>query len=516
MFNRFLRCLWILTLLQPVMVLSQVASPLNPSETVKVLRDAPLRVDRFEDAAILRTIAAGSSAQILSLDAGWVLIRVEKVTGWVRASALASTGSIASSVSRLESGRTLSGNVLAVSGVRAVPKQAHHALILSALTTADPFAGEVARLMGVPPDNLHQLNSEQWSQTNLQQAIDQVSSRLKGTNKLLVVIDSPSRVSKRLSKECEWEWSSRADSTSPLSASMVTAKLEPLRGRLDKLLLLVVGETLASDECQVAGKATPPKILTAPLPRTTQDPALLGLSDAHLAQVKIGAGNLEAWAKCMAGEAVDADGSGGLSVAEIAACADQNAQTFSGGGMIPAPALVASLQSAPGLSPADTGVSLFRDLFAQRSASRDFAVQARTDLTIGTDQFSIAVTSPREGYVSLILLGSDGTSIYQLFPNTLDQDHRILAQHTMTLPRATWQVRAAGPAGTNTLLILVSDRPQPLPLVSGEAAGPFVRLPNNPQVRTALQAWAAQMHLDGANGRQQNHYGAQMLRVIEH
>jgi DNA segregation ATPase FtsK/SpoIIIE-like protein len=122
-------------------------------------------------------------------------------------------------------------------------------------------------------------------------------------------------------------------------------------------------------------------------------------------------------------------------------------------------------------------VAALRDLYDQRN--RQHTVVARSSrgkLKIGQDSVELTVTSSQPGYLYVVLLGSDETSFYLLFPNGLDQDNRIRARVPVRLPRANWKVQAAGPAGTDRLLVMVTEQPRDLStfaIAPADAAAPF-------------------------------------------
>ena len=110
-------------------------------------------------------------------------------------------------------------------------------------------------------------------------------------------------------------------------------------------------------------------------------------------------------------------------------------------------------------------------------------------LKIGKSSLEMAITSSHNGYVYLVLLGSDAKSFYILFPNALDGDNYIKAGQSMKLPRATWSVMAAGPAGVDQVLVIVSDSPRKLDgliLQEPSADDPFTYALNNLDGRSAL------------------------------
>ena len=136
-----------------------------------------------------------------------------------------------------------------------------------------------------------------------------------------------------------------------------------------------------------------------------------------------------------------------------------------------------------------TGEQALRQIFDQRDAKRRVQFTAASNkLKIGQDALDFAVQSDRAGYVYVAQVGSDSKSVYLLFPNDLDQDNKIEAGQSMQLPRANWRVKAAGPAGVDNLLVMVTDGPRDLKPLEAVKAGPFVSSLNDAQGRSKLGA----------------------------
>lgn len=184
------------------------------------------------------------------------------------------------------------------------------------------------------------------------------------------------------------------------------------------------------------------------------------------------------------------------------------------------------LASAALISPL-TGEQALRQIFDQRDAKRRVQfTAASTKLKIGQDALDFAVQSDRAGYVYVAQVGSDNKSVYLLFPNDLDQDNKIEAGQSMQLPRANWRVKAAGPAGVDNLLVMVTDGPRDLKPLEAVKAGPFVSSLNDAQGRSKLGALLTTSNMV-ANAvclnmatRQNNPlcsdaYGAAMMKVEE-
>lgn len=156
----------------------------------------------------------------------------------------------------------------------------------------------------------------------------------------------------------------------------------------------------------------------------------------------------------------------------------------------PAPAPVAPVQVAVAPvapPPALTGEQALRQMFDQRDAKRQVNVTVSKDrLKIGQDVLSFSVKSDRPGYLYVALAGSDNKSVYLLFPNDLDQNNRVEAGQTIELPRPNWRVRASGPEGRDSLLVMVTDGPRDLRGLSAAKVGPFVSSLNDADGRARL------------------------------
>ncbi|WP_027474973.1 caspase family protein [Curvibacter gracilis] len=136
-----------------------------------------------------------------------------------------------------------------------------------------------------------------------------------------------------------------------------------------------------------------------------------------------------------------------------------------------------------------TGAQALAQLYEQRDGKRQ--VRARLGqgtLRIGQDALDLAVLSDRSGYVYVALAGSDNQSLTLLFPNELDSNNRIEKDQQLLLPRPNWPVKAAGPAGTDTLLVMVADAPRHWKALPKDPGSPFARSLNDLQGRARLGA----------------------------
>ena len=166
-------------------------------------------------------------------------------------------------------------------------------------------------------------------------------------------------------------------------------------------------------------------------------------------------------------------------LAELARAADEERKRLA------ASQAAASAATAPAVTPAVTAaptatepapvsaVASVQNLYDQRDPRRTLNVTVpRKSLRIGQDPFEMTITSKHDGHVYIVLLGSDQTSFYLLFPNGLDDSNKIKANTPMRLPRPNWGVVAGGPPGTDHVLVLVTDNPRDLSVLSGNPANP--------------------------------------------
>ncbi|MEQ9105943.1 MAG: serine/threonine-protein kinase [Limnobacter sp.] len=83
----------------------------------------------------------------------------------------------------------------------------------------------------------------------------------------------------------------------------------------------------------------------------------------------------------------------------------------------------------------------------------------KTVLRIGQDLLQFSVRSPINGYVAVYVRSSDNT-LLQLLPNARIPALSIVAGQALQLPPANEPIQAAGPAGQNQFLVVVTNRPR--------------------------------------------------------
>lgn len=180
-----------------------------------------------------------------------------------------------------------------------------------------------------------------------------------------------------------------------------------------------------------------------------------------------------------------------------------------------APAPSTSPTKLPAPEQALASLATLKDIEQQRNPKRLVEVQvSKPTLKIGKDSLDLSIKSSHDGYLYLILLGSDSKSFYVLYPNGLDKNNQVKAGQTVRIPRPDWEVKAAGPVGTNNLLIMVSDSPRKLnTLTMSEptAAEPFTYALNDIGGRSALIHFLTSSGTDGKS----ESFGAKLVAVKE-
>lgn len=151
------------------------------------------------------------------------------------------------------------------------------------------------------------------------------------------------------------------------------------------------------------------------------------------------------------------------------------------------PSLVPSLVPQPGTQDPvpSAGTALFDNsplpvgriidsLHQQRDPDWPVSVRIASDrVRIGKDRLSFQLRSERDGYVYLLMQGTDQSHFYQLFPNGLDGNNRLRGNIEMSLPRSNWEMVAGGPAGLNRFIALVTPSPRNFAAAGLGSSQPF-------------------------------------------
>jgi hypothetical protein len=213
----------------------------------------------------------------------------------------------------------------------------------------------------------------------------------------------------------------------------------------------------------------------------------------------------QAWRDCINGAAADRDRSGGISAAEVQACAQQriDAQLKGVRGFLPhhvtvtgnenavlafAERIEAPLAQAPLVQQFPAAYYTLRDIYANRDDRRSVTLKSgKPAFKINQDDVDFTLTSSHAGHLYLLMVGSDGRTFDMLFPNSLDRNNAVSAGQTLRLPRPNWMVKAGGPAGRNHLLAIVSESPRDFSKSGLRPAGPFSIVPASDSASRDLQ-----------------------------
>ena len=163
--------------------------------------------------------------------------------------------------------------------------------------------------------------------------------------------------------------------------------------------------------------------------------------------------------------------------------------------------------------PVLASLATLKDIEQQRNPRRVVDVKlSKPVMKIGKDSLDLSIKSSHDGYIYMILLGSDAKSFYVLYPNGLDKNNVIKAGQTVRIPKPDWEVKAVGPVGTNNLLVMVSDSPRKLntlTMAEPTAAEPFTYALNDIGGRSALISF-----LTSSDGKSES-FGAKLVAIKE-
>ena len=111
---------------------------------------------------------------------------------------------------------------------------------------------------------------------------------------------------------------------------------------------------------------------------------------------------------------------------------------------------------------------------------RNHAVTVSTEKAqtrIGKDLLRFRIRSAKAGYVYLLMVGTNRSDFFLLFPNAVDKNNNIKAGEQFDLPRPEWKMVAEGPPGTDHFVVIVSDRPRDFSAAGLAAVDPFAEFP---------------------------------------
>lgn len=163
------------------------------------------------------------------------------------------------------------------------------------------------------------------------------------------------------------------------------------------------------------------------------------------------------------------------------------------------------------------------EIFENRDRDHAVTVAAEKAQTrIGKDPLRFTIRSAKNGYVYLLMVGTNRSDFFLLFPNAVDKSNRIKAGELLNLPRPQWKMIADGPPGTNHFVVIVSQHPRDFSAAGLTTIDPFAEFPLNQATRlyrahtgsTPLFAGKAICPPDPAIGCSES-YGAAVFSIEE-
>lgn len=508
-----------------------------------LIRAQPLLAAPDSLAAEVAALVADTPVEVLERRGGWSRVRVGGKEGWLRILALRETRSALPAPGNMaelfRADAMDNRRIIAVAGFRGLPppRPSAHALILAIGTYGNgipPLPGVahdadsaalMARALGVPEANTTVLKDATLTLAGMRAALDGLEARVMPNDEVFLYYSGHGT---RLNA-----FDGRA---ARCAEALVTADAQAfmddeMQDRLQRISAKARRLVVFLDACHAGGATTrgvggdslTGKFWAKAGAETCERPSnalVRGLQEAkpgegklnfiHIAAARDDEVALDdgrrgglatlAWLDCLSGAARDADGSAGLSVAELAACAQPRIErqaagnsryaahhlTLTGntGMVLSAPPEIATEAppAIPGATVAEsTAVATLKDILANRDDRRTVRLSPdKPAYRIKLDSVRFSLSSSHEGYVYLLMVGSDGKSFDLLFPNRKDDRNHILAGETWQLPRAGWAIRASGPAGRDHLLAVVSDTPRDFAVLGMKPAGPFSVLAASP------------------------------------
>lgn len=179
---------------------------------------------------------------------------------------------------------------------------------------------------------------------------------------------------------------------------------------------------------------------------------------------------------CLKQGVPDIDRSGAVSFSELAACAQQRIDsilkddpvnrphhlTLAGNRDLP---LLGTPVLATTAAPTADPVATLRDLKSAADGRWSVRLNASPPRArVGKDAFRLTVTSDRDGFLTLLYVGSDGKEFLQLYPDQPGQAVKVQAGQPYRIPG---EFAAGGPPGINRVLTLVSATPRDFSAVLG-------------------------------------------------
>ena len=386
----------------------------------------------------------------------------------------------------------------------------NHALIMWIGDYADPKnrlpgidrdaekAKEMAERMGVPRGNIHEVMNQQLTLAGMSGALEDLTRRIKDGDKVFIYYSGHGHQVSRVGggQGCseglvshdgrlffDFDLQKELDSLAGKASQLVVFNDSCFSGGaatkdfsrspdgvVPKVYNGEVKAGSASDPGYACGQAVNKlarNLEAAATNRKAQIFYLAASADNEVAgATQQGSIATLAWAACMADPATDADRSGLITGAELAACAQRWVRANAGGrqtitaqynSQLPMSfARPVSSTTASNAQRIDPAAALRNIASASDPSYRVNLKPANTSLRIKQDYLDFTVDSNKDGYLYVFQVGSDKKTFNVLYPNKFDQNNYVRAGNSVRLPGQSWQIRAAGPAGDSYLMAYVS------------------------------------------------------------
>ena len=338
------------------------------AETVSIARQTSLYSDRYLDSQVIQSISAGQLAEVLRFEGGWVQIKTKQHIGWVRSMFLNGQGAAKALAAQLEAGRSSKLHKVSTTGIRSIARASRHALIIgvgeySGAGITDLLgvkhdivsATSIAEAMGVPKENITYLRDKDATGEAIRRALSDIDQRTRPGDRVFVYYSGHGTrwVDTNFDANSCTEGLLASDGQA-LTNREISALLQPVAAKADKLMVFYdachsggIAQQPLKTRSLVSGKSTLiPKFSSDVSPDLCAKPSNMRTRSLSRELGNVGAvpentvfiaasrpdevsfddpqsGGLAtvAWRDCLIGGAIDVDGSGAVSVAEMTQCA---------------------------------------------------------------------------------------------------------------------------------------------------------------------------------------------------
>ena len=338
------------------------------AHAASIARPTDLREDRYLDAAVVARLKAGAQVDILAFEGGWVKVRTKQNNGWVRAMFLKGDGARKAQVAALESGRSNKLQAVSTTGIRSIARASRHALIIGVGEYSRPgisslkgvkhdikSAAQIARTMGVAPENITYLRDTDATAQNIRLAFRSMEKRMRQGDRAFVYYSGHGTrwIDTSFDSNACTEGLLATDGQA-LTNREISRLLMPISRKAEKLMVFYDAchsgglanqplrtRSLATSGGQLmpkfAGEVSPERCATPSNMKTRSLSGELGRMGAVPSNTvfiaasrpdevsfddpRTGGLATVAWRDCLLGKAADLDGSGAITVDETTQCA---------------------------------------------------------------------------------------------------------------------------------------------------------------------------------------------------